>query len=71
MELRKTVLVTFADLMTTGYTELCLATSTKYLMAYEAAVTPLTYWVVNFLKRRERLDVYDYDTRFNPVLLND
>ena len=36
---------------------------------YEAAVTPLTYVVVNFLKRREGLDVYDHDTRFNPLLI--
>jgi uncharacterized integral membrane protein (TIGR00697 family) len=37
--------------------------------AYEAAVTPCTYKAVNFLKRREGLDVYDYDTRFNPLLI--
>jgi uncharacterized integral membrane protein (TIGR00697 family) len=36
---------------------------------YEAAATPLTYWAVNFLKRKEGLDVYDYDTRFNPLLV--
>jgi hypothetical protein len=36
---------------------------------YEAAVTPLTYRVVNFLKRQEGLDVYDHDTRFNPLLI--
>jgi uncharacterized integral membrane protein (TIGR00697 family) len=37
--------------------------------AYEACVTPLTYAAVNFLKRKEGLDVYDYETRFNPLLL--
>ncbi|CAN5749049.1 queuosine precursor transporter [soil metagenome] len=36
---------------------------------YEAAATPLTYLVVNFLKRRENVDVYDYDTSFNPFLV--
>jgi uncharacterized integral membrane protein (TIGR00697 family) len=36
---------------------------------YEAAVTPLTYKAVGFLKGREGLDVYDYDTRFNPLLV--
>lgn len=36
---------------------------------YEAAVTPLTYKVVNFLKRHEGLDVYDYNTQFNPFAL--
>ena len=34
---------------------------------YEAVVTPLTYKVVSFLKRREGVDVYDYSTRFNPL----
>ncbi len=39
--------------------------------AYEAVITPFTYWMVNFLKRREGIDVYDRDTRFNPLLLRD
>jgi queuosine precursor transporter len=38
---------------------------------YEAAVTPLTYKAVSFLKAREGIDAYDYDTRFNPLLLTD
>jgi len=38
---------------------------------YEAAVTPLTYGVVNFLKRQEGMDVYDYETRFNPLLVGE
>lgn len=29
--------------------------------------TPVTYAVVIYLKRRERLDVYDYDTSLNPI----
>jgi len=35
--------------------------------AYEAIITPLTYVVVNFLKKWEGLDVFDTDTRFNPL----
>ena len=38
---------------------------------YEALATPLTYAVVTFLKRREGLDTYDYNTRFNPLVLTD
>jgi uncharacterized integral membrane protein (TIGR00697 family) len=34
---------------------------------YEAAATPLTYLVVNALKRREGVDIYDRDTDFNPL----
>jgi uncharacterized integral membrane protein (TIGR00697 family) len=54
-------------------TQLASAIVTQWLAksAYEACVTPLTYAAVNFLKRRERLDVYDYDTRFNPLLLGE
>ena len=37
--------------------------------AYEALATPLTYLVVNRLKRREGVDVYDRDTSFNPLPL--
>ena len=39
--------------------------------AYEAAATPLTYWVVNTLKRREGVDVYDTRTDFNPLKVHD
>jgi uncharacterized integral membrane protein (TIGR00697 family) len=34
---------------------------------YETAATPLTYLVVNYLKRKEQLDVYDYKTDYNPL----
>ena len=37
---------------------------------YEVIATPLTYAVVNFLKRREGIDVYDHHTRFNPFLFS-
>ncbi len=35
--------------------------------AYEATATPLTYLVVNFLKRAENEDHFDRSTDFNPV----
>jgi len=37
--------------------------------AYEAAATPLTYLSVRFLKKHEGLDIYDYDTHFNPLFI--
>lgn len=33
---------------------------------YEAAATPLTYMIVNALKRKEGVDVFDHRTQFNP-----
>jgi hypothetical protein len=38
-------------------------------VGYEAAATPLTYAIVNALKRREGLDVFDADTRLTPLPL--
>jgi uncharacterized integral membrane protein (TIGR00697 family) len=34
--------------------------------AWEALLTPVTYLVVGFLKRREGVDVFDTDTDFSP-----
>jgi uncharacterized integral membrane protein (TIGR00697 family) len=34
--------------------------------AYEVVATPLTYAIVNFLKRQERQDPFDIGTNFNP-----
>ncbi len=36
----------------------------------EAAVTPLTYRLINFLKQAEGEDYFDYDTDFNPFKLS-
>lgn len=39
-------------------------------VVYEVLATPLTYLVVNKLKRTERVDVYDRATNFNPFARN-
>lgn len=43
----------------------------NYLLkvAIETMFTPVTYLVVNYLKRTEREDVFDRDTDFNPLKL--
>jgi uncharacterized integral membrane protein (TIGR00697 family) len=63
------IFLAFAD--TIPASALFSAVVTQWLAKtiYEAAVTPVTYKAVNFLKHREELDVYDYDTRFNPLLI--
>jgi uncharacterized integral membrane protein (TIGR00697 family) len=35
-------------------------------VVYEAAVTPLTYYVVRWVKQQEQLDVYDTKVKYNP-----
>jgi queuosine precursor transporter len=67
------VFMTLAFVGTIPITGLASAIVTQWLAksAYEAAATPLTYAAVNFLKRREGIDVYDYDTPFNPLLFGE
>lgn len=36
----------------------------------EAVATPLTYAIVNFLKKKEAIDTYDHDTDFNPFRIS-
>jgi len=45
------------DLIVTGY---------LVKVGYEALATPVTYLVVNFLKKAEGVDVFDDQTDFNP-----
>ncbi len=37
----------------------------------EVVATPFTYTVVNFLKKKEAIDTYDYETNFNPFRVSD
>jgi queuosine precursor transporter len=43
-------------------------TITNYIfkLIVEVVVTPITYWVVNTLKRREGVDIFDEDTNLSP-----
>jgi hypothetical protein len=37
----------------------------------EAIFTPATYAIVNWLKRKESIDTYDYHTKYNPFTLKE
>ena len=63
--------IAFAGILPTEALAAAVITQWLAKTAYEAAATPLTYAVVGFLKRREGMDVYDTDTRFNPLILSD
>jgi hypothetical protein len=41
-----------------------------FKVGYETLATPLTYLVVNWLKKAESEDYYDKDTDFNPLALS-
>jgi uncharacterized integral membrane protein (TIGR00697 family) len=42
-----------------------------FKVVYETLATPLTYWIVNSLKRAENENYFDRDTNFNPVSLSE
>jgi uncharacterized integral membrane protein (TIGR00697 family) len=65
------IFITLAFVGTIPLAGLLAAIVTQWLVKsiYEAVVTPLTYLVVNFLKRKENVDVFDDNTRFNPLLI--
>ncbi len=67
------VFITLAFVGTIPPEGLVTAIITQWLFktGYEIVATPLTYAIVTRLKWIEGIDVYDYDTRFNPVLLRD
>jgi uncharacterized integral membrane protein (TIGR00697 family) len=46
-----------------------IASNYLFKVGLEAAMTPATYRITNFLKRAENEDVYDTDTDFNPFKL--
>ncbi|HEX8679635.1 MAG TPA: queuosine precursor transporter, partial [Chthoniobacterales bacterium] len=63
-----TVVITIAFIGARGFPEIFNMIVSGYIgkVLYEAAATPVTYAVVNRLKRAEGVDVYDRDTNFNP-----
>ncbi len=46
-----------------------VVTNYIFKVGIEAIMTPITYWVVNWLKKVERLDVFDRETNFSPFQL--
>ena len=63
-----TVFLTLAFGATLGFNSLLelIVTSYSFKVIYEVLATPLTYWVVNTLKRIEGIDACDFNTDFNP-----
>lgn len=46
-----------------------VVTNYIFKVGIEAIMTPITYWVVNWLKKVESLDVFDRETNFSPFQL--
>jgi queuosine precursor transporter len=65
------ITIVFAGSMSTGDLARAIVNQWLFKSAYEVIATPFTYVVVNFLKRKEGLDVYDRETKFNPLLVSE
>ena len=60
------VTIAFAGLYTSHLLFLIIISNYIFKVLLEIVLTPATYKVVGFLKRREKVDWFDYKTNFNP-----
>ncbi len=60
------ILIAFGGLMAMPDLTTAIFSQWLFKSAYEAVATPLTYLVVNTLKRVEGVDTYDHNTNLNP-----
>ncbi len=54
------------------YSTLLMVSVTMYLakLTYEICMLPITYRIANYLKKKDQIDYYDYETNFNPFTLS-
>ena len=64
-------LIAFAGIFTAGTLWSTFISGYVLKVSIEALFTPITYQIVNWLKREEGVDVYDRDTNFNPFALKE
>jgi uncharacterized integral membrane protein (TIGR00697 family) len=65
------VFITLAYIGTASFVPIMILYHWLIKTGYEAVATPFTYAAVNYLKRKEAIDTYDYETKFNPFLVLD
>jgi queuosine precursor transporter len=61
------ILIAFTGILPGNALTTTILSQWLFKVGYEILATPLTYWVVNKLKRLENEDFYDRNTNFNPV----
>jgi queuosine precursor transporter len=60
------VTIAFAGLYSRHLLFLIIISNYIFKVSLEIVLTPVTYKIVGFLKRREKVDWFDYKTNFNP-----
>ena len=63
------IFITLAFIGTPSFVPIMILHHWLVKTVIEAVATPFTYAVVNYLKRKEAVDAYDYKTKFNPFLV--
>lgn len=64
-------LIAFWGQMTSSLLLAVIISNYIFKVSVEIIFTPITYAIVGFLKKKEKIDVYDYGTNFNPFLLKE
>ena len=59
-------LVAFLGVLPMNTLWVVIVSNYVFKVGLEVLLTPLTYWIVSGLKRREKVDYFDYKTNFNP-----
>ncbi len=63
------IFITVAYIGMVWFTPLMILFHWLMKVGIEAVATPFTYAIVGYLKKKEGIDTYDYDTKFNPLLV--
>jgi len=61
------VVIAFSGLYASSVLTVMVFSNYLFKTMIEVVCTPLTYLVVNFFKKYEQLDTFDYDVRYNPL----
>ena len=60
------VTISFAGTMQVKQLVTMIVCQYLFKVIFEAVCTPLTYGVVGFLKKKENIDTFDYETSYSP-----
>ena len=63
------ITIAFAGTVTSSVLLSMIAAQYIFKVVYEILVTPLTYLLVGWVKKKEAIDVYDWGVKYNPFSL--
>ncbi len=61
------IFITVAFVGTSSFVPIMILYHLLTKIAIEVLFTPATYLIVNYLKKKESIDTYDFNTNFNPL----